>query len=349
MQSRRLPAEWEPQSGVLLTWPHPHGDWRNSLDTVEAVFTHIASEIAQRETLVVVCYDRSHRQHIREVLGRAGVDGRAVRYGISPSNDAWARDHAPLTVLDKGRPVLLDFLFNGWGGKYPYARDNAVSRALATQGVFATSPMISLDLVLEGGSIDSDGHGTLLTTPRCLLHPARNPGMQRPRLRQLLQEHLGISRIHWLQHGALAGDDTDGHIDMLARFAARDTLLYQACDERDYPYFDDLQAMRAELESLTCGDGKPYRLLALPWPGPKYNPAGQRLPASYANFLILNAAVLVPTYEDRADDAACDVIQSAFPDRTVVAVNCRPLIEQYGSLHCVTMQFPAAVELAAAG
>ncbi len=329
----------------MITWPHDRGDWEPLLAEVEPVFVALAREIAAREPLLVNCLDESHRKRVRQRLQDAGIDTGAVMLALAPSNDSWARDHGPLTVMDGGRPLLLDFRFNGWGNKYPAALDDAITSRLAAQQIFGATPVRSIDFVLEGGAIDSDGRGTLLTTRRCLLGPNRNPGLDRRQIERQLQRYLGAERVLWLQHGALEGDDTDGHIDMLARFCDSSTIVYQACDETDYTAYVELRDMEAELQTFRTADGAPYRLISLPWPGPVHGRDGKRLPASYANFLPINGALLVPAYDDPRDAAAADTLASLFPDREVVPIPCRPLVEQYGSLHCATLQFPAGVEL----
>ncbi|HEX7045673.1 MAG TPA: agmatine deiminase family protein [Burkholderiales bacterium] len=339
-----LPPEWAPQSGVMLTWPHAHGDWRDRLETVEPVFAAIAREIARRERLVVACCDAAHRQHVAGVLARAGVAPARVSLLEAPSNDTWARDHGPITVLCRGQPLLLDFRFNGWGGKYAHDLDDAITARLHAAGAFGDTPREAVELVLEGGAIEVDGSGTLLTTTRCLLAPTRNPGLSRAQLEAELGDWLGLNRFLWLEHGHLEGDDTDSHIDTLARFCDPHTIAYVACDDPADPHYADLKAMEAELRAFRAADGAPYRLVPLPWPRAQYDGA-RRLPATYANFLIINGAVLVPTYRDPADAVALERLRGCFPAREVVGIDCLPVIAQYGSLHCLTMQFPAAVPL----
>ena len=338
-----LPPEWAPQSGVMLTWPHVHGDWAKHLKRVEPVFTEIARQVALREKVLISCYDKGHREHIERQLVAAGVDRARVVLRVAPSNDTWARDHGPLTVTCQGEPLLLDFGFNGWGGKYGYELDNQISRRLYAMDSFGQAPMQTVNLILEGGSIEVDGSGTLLTTTRCLLAPTRNPRLTREQLEQQLKELLGINRILWVHHGHLAGDDTDSHIDTLARFCDRNTIAYVSCDDPADEHFAELKAMEDELKTFRAADGQPYRLVALPWPRAKFDEDGNRLPATYANFLIVNSAVLAPTYEDPADDTALARLKECFPDREIVPVNCLPLIYQFGSLHCVTMQLPEGV------
>ncbi|MCR4347451.1 MAG: agmatine deiminase family protein [Sulfuricaulis sp.] len=338
-----LPAEWAPQSGVMLTWPHVHGDWAKRLKQVEPVFVEIARQVTRRENVLISCYDREHREYVGKLLSESGVDMGRVILRTVPSNDTWARDHGPMTVLCTYEALLLDFGFNGWGGKYGFELDNQINRKLYTMDVFKKTPMQTVEMILEGGSIEVDGSGTLLTTARCLLAPTRNPNMTLTQLEQHLKELLGINRILWLHHGYLAGDDTDSHVDTLARFCDSHTIAYVRCDDPQDEHFAELKAMEDELKVFRAADGQPYRLVPLPWPSAKFDEDGNRLPATYANFLIINGAVLVPTYEDPADDDALTQLKGCFPDREVVAINCLPLIYQFGSLHCVTMQLPEGV------
>ena len=339
-----LPAEWSPQAGVLLTWPHEDSDWRSQLATVEPVFVRIAAEVARREEVVIACRDAALAGRVGGLLAAAGVDAGRVRLHVVASQDTWARDHGPLTVIRRGCPLLLDFSFNGWGGKYAAELDDQISRRLHGLGAFGCEAMASVDLVLEGGSVESDGEGTLLTTRRCLLGPGRS-GLSQAELERQLGVLLGVDRVLWLAHGGLAGDDTDGHIDTLARFTDVGTIAYQSCDDADDPDFAGLQAMAAELAALRTVEGAPYRLVALPWPRARQGVDGARLPAGYANFLIVNEAVLVPTYDDPADERALASLAACFPGREVVGVDCRPLLAQGGSLHCLTMQLPRALTL----
>lgn len=339
----RLPPEWTPQQAIMLTWPHQHSDWQPWLQQVEPVFVAIAQAVAERENLIISAYDAEHLTHIQILLQQAGINPERIRLYIAPSNDTWVRDHGPLTVTTDGTLQLLDFSFNGWGGKFDASLDNTLTRRLHTQGAFDATPITTLEFVLEGGSLEVDGAGSLLTTEHCLLSPQRNPTLTRDQIESHLREWLGVTRVLWLRHGYLAGDDTDSHIDTLARFCATDTICYVACDDPHDEHYAELNAMAQELRALRTVSGIPYRLVALPWPKAKYGEAGKRLPASYANFLIINGAVLAPTYDDPADAAALAALQSCFPDRRIIAIPCLPLIRQYGSLHCVTMQIPTAV------
>ena len=337
----RLPAEWEAQDGVMLTWPHQDSDWRPYLAEVERTYAVLAREICRRERLLVCARDEGHARHVRERLRNGGVDASRFRVYVAPSNDSWARDHGPITVLADDAPRLLDFVFNGWGGKYEAALDNQITPRLHAAGAFGATPLQPEDFVLEGGGIESDGQGTLLTTARCLLSPARNPGLTRSAIEARLKGLFGLQRVLWLEHGSLEGDDTDSHIDTLARFCDPRTITYVRCDDPADAHFAELREMERELRALRDGAGRAYRLVALPWPAPKHSAEGKRLPATYANFLVINDAVLMPGYRDAADARAAEVLRECFPGREIVPIDCMPLIQQFGSLHCITMQLPA--------
>ncbi len=311
-----MPAEWEPQSQVQLTWPHEGTDWAPMLPEITAVYEVMAREISKREALLVV--------------------------DDIPHNDTWARDHGFITVEETSdlKPqtsdiVLLDFKFNGWGEKFEAELDNAINRQLYDRGMVRGTYEDHLDFVLEGGSIESDGKGTIFTTVCCLLAPHRNQPLTQGEIEERLKLWLGAERVVWLQHGSLIGDDTDGHIDTLVRICPDDTLLYIGSDA-DHP---DLVAMEQELLALRTIDGKPYRLLKLPLPRPIYD-GEDRLPATYANYLVINGAVLVPTYgQPDLDEEAMSIVQQAYPDREIVGIDCQAVIRQHGSLHCCTMQY----------
>ncbi len=310
---KRLPAEWEPQGAVLLAWPHAGTDWAPVLDEAVKTFDAIATAIERFQPVLKV---------------------RPDAFAI-PTNDTWSRDFGPVTIEEGGKPVLLDFTFNGWGGKFEAGLDNAVTRYLHACGAFGATELRTVDLVLEGGSIESDGAGTLLTTTECLLNPNRNPHLSKAQIEERLRNELGVEKILWLENGYLAGDDTDAHIDTLARLCPNNTIVYVACDDPSDEHFAALKAMELELMQFPG-----YRLLPLPWPKAKFDDDGHRLPATYANFLVINRAVLVPTYNDPADTDALDVVGKAFPGREIIGIDCSTLILQHGSLHCVTMQIP---------
>lgn len=343
MPAPRLIPEFAPQSGVLLTWPHAASDWRHSLAEIEPVYLELVRAISRHEAVLVVCYDDEHSRHIQQQLRSACVEPSRVRQVAVPSNDTWVRDYGPLAVQDDQSVSLVNFSFDGWGGKYASGLDNAVSAALAAAGVFKSPGLQQHPLILEGGAIDSDGCGSLLTTTRCLLDAGRNPGMDRVALENALQAYLGIDRVLWLDHGFIQGDDTDGHVDMLARFCSPHDIAYTRCRDSGDEHYAALKDMEQQLQTFSDRDGSPYRLHALPLPAPVYSNDGARLPASYANFLIINDAVLLPAYDDPADEEARAVLARCFPGRDIVAVNCLPLIAQYGSLHCASLQLAEGI------
>lgn len=373
----RLPAEWEPQDAVLLAWPHAGTDWAVRLGAAEGTYVALVAAIVRFEAAIVCVPDAGIGAHAAGLLRAAGADLSRIRFVEIPYDDTWLRDSGPITLLSgTGRPAtgqtgqeprmaglapdgsrdprsghpragaqpdatLLDFRFTGWGGKFEATRDDALVAGLDRRGVFRAGTRYQrVDWALEGGAIESDGRGSILTTWRCLHQ--RHPGQSRELIDLTLRNALSASRVLWLDHGWLQGDDTDAHIDTLARFAPDDAIVYQACSDPADGHYAELDAMRRELEALRTADGVPYRLFPLPWPKPVID-EGRRLAASYANYLVVNGAVLVPAYGDAVDAAAAETIRLAHPGREVVQIPCRPLIWQNGSLHCVTMQLPAGV------
>ena len=335
-----FPAEWYPQSGIQLTWPHEETDWAYMLDEVTTCYIELAREIARRERLLIVT---PHPEQVKRLL-QGVVDLEAVTFAQCPTNDTWARDHGGITLFCDGTPAIYDFKFNGWGLKFAANYDNLITSTLCRQGRFNARYENRLNFVVEGGALESDGAGTLLTTSECLLSPNRNGEWSQARIEEYLKETFGLQRVLWLDHGYLAGDDTDSHIDTLARFAPGNTIVYVQCTDPTDEHYEALRRMEEQLRTFTTLEGAPYRLLPLPMADAIYDENGERLPATYANFLIMNDAVLYPTYRQPANDrAAAQVLQQAFPVREIVGIDCSPLIRQHGSLHCVTMQYPKDV------
>jgi len=333
----RFPAEWEPQSAVLLAWPNADTDWAERLGEVEETYIALVAAITHFQPVVVCVADEDVESYAQARLSSNRIDMARVRFVEVPYDDTWLRDSGPISLREGDGFRLLDFRFTGWGGKFDASRDDLLVERLAGMGIFSRSSRQSIDFALEGGAIETDGAGTLLTTWQCLHE--RHPGASREELTRKLSAWLQQERVLWLDHGYLEGDDTDAHVDTLARFAAPDAIVFQACDDPGDSHYAELQAMAGEIAALRTADGRPYRLFPLPWPAPILD-GGRRLAASYANFLVVNGAVLMPAYGDPADAAAATVMQQAFPDREIVPVPCRPLIWQNGSLHCVTMQLP---------
>lgn len=335
-----MPAEWARQSAVLLSWPHSDTDWAYMLDDVKRCFRHIAEAVIDGgEKLIIVAPDIDEVKYDLE-----GVDISNTLFLPMPTNDTWARDFGAITIVDDGCLKLCNFKFNAWGLKFAADKDNLITSRMAKAGAFAVPVVNCLNFVLEGGSIESDGCGTILTTSECLLSENRNGEFSRHQIEDCLAQRLGAQRVLWLDNGALLGDDTDSHIDTLARFVDPHTIAYVKCYDPADDHFAELEAMERQLQAMTDVDGNRYRLVPLPLPRPIHDEDGLRLPATYANFLIMNSRVLVPVYADEVNDArALETLAGCFPGREIVPIDCRALIQQHGSLHCVTMQFPEGV------
>ncbi len=343
MSSQRLPAEWEPQDAVMLTWPHKNSPWDWILDDVVELYEALATVICDYAD-VVIAVPEAQLEEVRSRLDAMGAPLEYIHLYPCESNDSWARDHGPITVETSDGFKMLDFQFNGWGNKFPHDLDNQISLTLFAQGAFSHATIESQDWVLEGGSIETDGQGTLLTTSSCLLNKNRNPDLSKADIEARLIAAFGVSKINWLDYGYLAGDDTDSHIDTLARLCPNNTIIYTACDDDQDEHYAELKKMEAQLQSLTNANGEPYRLLPLPWAGEVVgDESDARLPSTYANFLIINEAVLVPIYGLPMDEDALEVVSQAFPGYEIFGIPCLSLIEQGGSLHCITMQIPEGV------
>ena len=343
MNNYILPAEWYTQSCVQLTWPHEDTDWRDYLDDITETFVQIAKAVAHYEPLVIAA---KYPERVREVLAESLNDDEMARVSIyeCDNNDTWARDHAFITLVStidaSASCRLLDFRFNGWGEKFAADKDNRINRTLYDKGVFSGERVDYDDFVLEGGSIESDGRGTVLTTSVCLMAPHRNQPMTQPEVETVLKERLCARKIVWLDYGQLIGDDTDGHIDTIVRVCPDNTLLYVGCDDENDPQYADLKAIENQLQQATDADGRPYRLLKLPMPDALYDD-GDRLPATYANFLIINGAVIVPTYNQEENDArALELVAEAFPGYDIIGIDSQTIVRQHGSIHCLKMQYP---------
>lgn len=330
-----LPAEWHPQSFIQLTWPHQDTDWNYMLDEVEECFLNLAREIASRQPLLLVAPEFPKALENFEFKEN-------VFYVECPTNDTWARDHGFISLLNEQEEVrLVDFCFNGWGMKFAACKDNLINSQLVKGSLLNGTYQNCRNFVLEGGSIESDGEGTLLTTSLCLLAPNRNDTLDKQEIEDYLKKSFNLKQVLWLDHGYLAGDDTDSHIDTLARLCPDHTICYVQCTDTEDEHYMELKKMEEQLKEFRTLDNEPFRLLGLPMPEAIFDEDGERLPATYANFLIMNDAVLYPTYDQPENDrkAAC-VLQEAFPGKEIVGVDCRALIKQHGSLHCVTMQYP---------
>ncbi len=334
-----MPAEWFPQYAVQITWPDENTDWKPWIGEVTKCYLRLAYEISVTERLLVICSDPDGlRDTLREKLPQRALDN--ITLFACPFNDTWVRDYGPVTVFENGGYRLLDFRFNGWGGKFHAGYDNAVNKAVCRQHLLRGEYRDMQDFVLEGGSIESDGQGTLLTTSRCLLNPNRNPHLGKEEIEAFLLKTLKSQQLLWLDYGYLEGDDTDSHIDTLARLCPGNTIAYVKCTDTEDGHYGELLRMEQQLQTFRTAQGEPFRLVALPMAPELRDADGMRLPATYANYLVMNRRrILMPTYGDSLlDTMAAQAVETAFPGYSVTGIDCRVLVEQHGSLHCSTMQ-----------
>ncbi len=334
----RLPAEWETQSGVMLTWPDGTTPWYE-LEKVQECYGRIISAILRFEKVLLVTAD-VEAAAVR--LAELGVDASKIRFQECPINDTWARDHGGIAVYgDNGEKYLYDFVFNGWGLKFASNFDNGITKKIFFDRAF-TDEVACVDMrpfVLEGGSIDTDGAGTLMATSECLCSDNRNEYLTKEEIEDEIKHAFGLKRVLWVDSGHLSGDDTDSHIDILARFCDPETIAYLKSYDPEDPDHESLMNMEAQLQSFRTLDGNPYRLVPLPKPKQMFLD-DYPLPASYANFLIINGAVLVPGTGSKLDEVVRTKLKGVFPDREIILIDCRPLLSGHGGLHCVTMQLP---------
>lgn len=333
--------EWAPSDGVLLALPHSGTDWDYILEEALNQYKVIVETfVSEGIHVVLLCADRHDAE---EVFSKKSLPG--ITFVEMPFNDTWTRDYGPLTILKHRDLRALDFGFNGWGLKFAADKDNQVNRRLNEKSVFTKGIYRNeTNFILEGGSIDTDGQGTILTTTRCLCSPNRNGFLNKKEADLELRKRLGAQHVLFLDYGALEGDDTDSHIDTLARMAPDNIILYTGCRNMDDPQFEELLKMRAQLTMFRNAEGNPYNLVELPLPEAIYDENGDRLPATYANYLVLEKVLFMPTYSQPAlDELAMQTVRIAFPNHKVVGVECLTLIKQHGSLHCATMQLPHRV------
>lgn len=332
-----LPAEWSPQSAVILAWPDTHTDWCYMLDDVCRCVAKIILEISENQRVILITGRK------KEDLSKYFEFNDNVTLIDIPYNDTWARDFGPIITKSNDKFSFLDFKFNGWGLKFAADKDNLVSSALFAKKHFNATYENHLGFVLEGGSIESDGDGNILTTTECLSSKNRNGNLSKDEINDKLTQVFNARNILWLNHGQLSGDDTDGHIDTLARFAPNRTILYvKSSAVQDPVDGPELELMEKELSEIAYTYD--YKLVPLPATRPIFDEDGERIPATYANFLIINDKVLVPIYnQPDTDNQAIATIASAFPGRKTVGIDCNALIKQHGSLHCMTMQLPLNV------
>jgi agmatine deiminase len=337
----RMPPEWSPHRGTWLSWPHKEASWPGKFDPVPPIFAEMVRVLADEEEVHVNVAGPDMEDAVRALLADCGAGAGNVFFHYIPTNDAWCRDHGPIFVeRDDGgtrEQVILDWGFNAWGDKYPpYDLDDVVPTKVGAElGI----PVHHPGIILEGGSIDVNGRGSLLTTTSCLLNPNRNPHLSQREIEAYLREWLGATNILWLGDG-IAGDDTDGHIDDITRFTDETTIVTAVQPDRSDPDHEPLDANLRRLREMTDQDGRPFRIVTIPMPAPVEHD-GARLPASYANFYIANGVVLLPTYRDAANDAEAQrVLQELFPTRRVVGIDCTDLVWGLGAFHCVSQQWP---------
>ncbi len=326
-----MPAEWEKQRCILMSFPHKDTDWANDLEAALSPFIDIAQAIAYSQAVYIICKDKKK-------ISSMFCSTHNLTFVEISTNDTWIRDYGYISIKDNGSTQVLDFKFNGWGSKFEASLDNAINIKLHKKGYMGSTPLKQIDFVLEGGSIDSDGRGTILTTTQCLCNPNRNGGLSKQKVEKKLKDTLGTQRVLWLDYGYLVGDDTDAHIDTLARFVNTTTIAYIKSNDKTDEHHKALERMEEQLKTFRTLEGEPYTLVSLPMTHAIYNKESKRLPATYANFLIINDALLYPTYDDKNDKKVHKIFTSLFPKKEIVPINCLELIEQGGSLHCSTMQ-----------
>lgn len=338
MNKRRFLAEWEKVSAILMAFPEEDTDWHYILEEAREQYHRIIKCMTDNgQRVILLCHDAGIcSEYFKD------CNGELIRFAEVSFNDTWTRDYGPLTIEENGEYLVLDFGFNGWGLKFAADKDNLVNRNLTNDGFYPKEIFRNeTNFILEGGSVETDGKGTILTTSRCLCSPNRNGGLTKEEAAERLKEELGGSHILFLDHGELEGDDTDSHIDTLARLAPGNTILFTGCRDMEDPHFEELLKMRAQLTTFRTPEGEPYNMIELPFPSPIYDEEGNRLPATYSNYLVTDRMVFMPTYNQSENDRlAMMMMKIAFPEHKVVGIDCRTLIKQHGSLHCATMQLP---------
>lgn len=330
--------EWAPQEAVLMAFPNHNTDWDYILDEAREQYYRIIEAFTKESVhIVLICDDVETTSLLLQ-----NCNQELITYVKLDYNDTWTRDYGPLSVIKDERLRALDFGFNGWGLKFASDKDNLVNLHLMDKYLIPKSTYRNhRAVILEGGSVETDGEGTILTTSRCLCSPNRNGGLSKAEATEMLRKNLGADHILFLDYGALEGDDTDSHIDTLARLAPGNIILFTGCRNMDDPQFEELLKMRAQLTMFRNSEGEPYNLIELPLPDAIFDEDGQRLPATYANYLITDKVIFIPTYGQPTNDhLAAQTIRIAFPEHKVVGVDCTTLIKQHGSLHCATMQIP---------
>lgn len=336
-----MPAEWEPHAGTWLAWPHNKEHWPGKFDPIPRVYSEIVRALLQSGERIFICVnDEKMGREARDILALSKEEQEAVQFFRIPTDASWSRDHGPIFVHDEtGQLVVTDWIFNAWGGKYPpWDKDDVVPQQISEQ---LKIPVVQPGIVLEGGSIDVNGKGTLLTTEQCLLNKNRNPQLSREQIEKYLRNYLGAANILWLKEG-IVGDDTDGHIDDIARFTDPHTVVCAVEQNQKDENYEILQKNFEDLKKMKDQDGKSFRTISIPMPTPVIY-ENQRLPASYANFYIANAAVLVPTFNCKQDEEVIKIFTELFPTRKIIGIDCVDLAWGLGTLHCSTQQQPQII------
>ncbi|QJD95183.1 agmatine deiminase family protein [Mucilaginibacter robiniae] len=337
-QGYTFPAEWAPHTATWLSWPHKEASWPGKIETIYARYCEFIKEVAKGELVRINIADKQMQAFAEQHLHEAGANLHNIQFFEFPTNDAWCRDHGPAFLLNEKdkKKVVVDWGYNAWGGKYPpFDLDDVIPTRIAQQ---FNLPVYHPGIVMEGGSVDFNGKGTVLTTTACLLNPNRNPHLNQQQIEQYLQNFYGIEQVLWLGDG-IVGDDTDGHIDDITRFINEDTVVTVVEENKNDENYHILQENLQALKTMRLLNGKQLNVVELPMPDPVIH-EDQRLPASYANFYISNAAVIVPTYRCSHDDKALEILQQCFPHRKVVGIDSTDIIWGLGSFHCLSQQEP---------
>lgn len=334
-----FPAEWEKHTATWLSWPHKEASWPGKIETIYPFYAQFIKEIAKGEKVCININDEKMKQQAMDWLTKEGVNISQVLFFIHPTNDAWCRDHGPAFLINskaKDKKIIVDWDYNAWGGKYPpHDQDDIIPTRIASHyGI----PVYNPGIIMEGGSVDFNGHGTVLTTTSCLLNKNRNPHLSQREIERYLINYYGVEQICWLEDG-IVGDDTDGHIDDITRFVSQDTVITVIEKNRSDANYEPLQKNLQLLKKIRLLNGKPLTIIEIPMPSAVIYD-GQRLPASYANFYICNEAVIVPVFQDNHDEQALELIQSCFKDRKVIGINSTDIIWGLGSFHCLSQQEP---------
>ena len=335
-----FPAEWEKHDATWLSWPHKQTTWPGKIESIYGVYSQFVMHLAKGEKVCINVNDEVMQMQAEHHLNQAGVDLNQVKFFFHPTNDAWCRDHGPAFLIrsSSSEPkAIVDWRYNAWGGKYPpYDLDDKIPSQIARQyGI----PCFTPGIIMEGGSVEFNGKGTVLTTKSCLLNPNRNPHYTQKQIEEYLIQFYGVDQVLWLDEG-IEGDDTDGHIDDLTRFVNENTVVTIVADQSNHPDYQILKANLKALKSMRLINGQPLNIIELPVPAP-YIDQGQLLPCSYANFYISNETVVVPIFEDPKDEIALDILAKCFRDREVIGLNSKTIIWGLGSFHCLSQQEPS--------